>query len=239
MDARSVGFFDSGIGGLCILDAFKTLCPMESTCYIADRENCPYGPRSESEIITFSEECVKKLIAHGCKMIVVACNTASAAAIDYLRARYPKIPFVGIEPAIKPAVLHSKTGVVGVLATEGTFNGRLYKTTKAKFAKDVTVLAVVADEFVDLVERGDISSEYAERIVKAKIEPLLAAKCDKIVLGCTHFPHLSVLIEKIASGKAEIVEPSLAVAQQARRLLTERGLENTSNSKPNHIFIST
>lgn len=239
MDPRPVGFFDSGVGGLCILEAFKALCPMESTCYVADRANCPYGPRSESEIIALSEECVGKLIAHGCKMVVVACNTASAAAIDHLRAKYSDIPFVGIEPAIKPAAIESKSGVVGVLATEGTFNGRLYKTTKGKFAKDVTVLAVVADEFVELVERGELSGDRAERVVKAKIEPLLAAKCDKIVLGCTHFPHLRGTIEKVAAGRAEIVEPSAAVAQQARRILAERGLANTSGLKAEHVFIST
>lgn len=238
MDDRPVGFFDSGVGGLCVLEAFKKLCPCESTVYIADSANCPYGCKTAEEITALSEASVKVLVERGCKMIVVACNTASAAAIDYLRAKYPAIPFVGIEPAIKPAAIESKSGIVGVLATEGTFSGRLYNSTKEKFAKGVTVLAVVADEFVDLVEKGILEGEYAERIVRAKIEPLLAAGCDRIVLGCTHFPHLKPLIAKVAQGRAEIIEPSLAVAQQARRILTERALASEALN-PRHVFIST
>ena len=238
MDERPVGFFDSGIGGLCILEAFKKICPCESTVYIADSANCPYGSKTAEEITELSEASARALIERGCKMIVVACNTASAAAIDYLRAKYPAIPFVGIEPAIKPAAIESKSGIVGVLATEGTFSGRLYNSTKEKFAKGVTVLAVVADEFVELVEKGILEGEYAEGIVRAKIEPLLAAGCDRIVLGCTHFPHLKPLIAKVAQGRAEIIEPSLAVAQQARRILTERAIASEAPN-PQHIFIST
>ena len=164
-------------------------------------------------------------------MIVVACNTATAAAIDHLRKEHPEIPFVGIEPAIKPAALRSKSGVVGVLATAGTFNGRLYNETKAKFAKSVTVLAVVADEFVALVEgereavlRGEplgvgASAARIERIVRRRIEPLLKAGADKIVLGCTHFPHLAPIIEKVCAGRAEVIDPSIPVARQAVRML--------------------
>ena len=151
---RPVGFFDSGIGGTCILNAFRRLCPDEETVYIADSKNCPYGNKPAEEIIRLSEANVKKLLRKNCKLIVVACNTATAAAIDYLRTKYPQVPFVGLEPAIKPAALRSKTGVVGVLATAGTFHGRLYNETKAKFAKNVTVLAVQADEFVIEVEKA-------------------------------------------------------------------------------------
>ena len=223
-----VGFFDSGVGGLNILAAFKRLCPDVKTEYIADTEHCPYGNRPADEIVRLSEACVKKLLRRKCRMIVVACNTATAAAIDYLRAKYPHVPFVGIEPAIKPAALRSKSGVVGVLATAGTFSGRLYNETKAKFAKNVTVLAAVADEFVAEAERlggAPVDSlkpaAYArlERIVRAKVEPLLKAGADKIVLGCTHFPHLKPVIEKVCGGRAEIVDPSDAVARQAKRVL--------------------
>lgn len=222
-----VGFFDSGVGGLCILEAFKKLCPEVATEYIADTEHCPYGNRSPEEIRALSEANVKKLLAFGANMIVVACNTATAAAIDYLRATYPETPFIGLEPAIKPAALESKTGIVGVLATAGTFHGRLYNETKAKFAGNTTVLAVVADEFVEAVEklyRGDVALADLEPIVRKRIEPLLKAGCDKIVLGCTHFPHLKPLIEKICLNQAEVIDPSLAVARQARRVLIERGL---------------
>ena len=235
----AVGFFDSGLGGLCILDAFKALCPHESTIYIADSKNCPYGNKPAAEIVKLAESNTRRLLRRGCKMVVVACNTATAAAIDFLRERHPEVPFIGIEPAVKPAALCSKTGVVGVLATAGTFDGRLYNETKAKFAKDVTVIATVADEFVELVERKEISGATAERVVHARIAPLLKAGCDKIVLGCTHFPHLKPLIEKICDGRAEVIDPSDAVARQARRVLSARGLAAPASAKPSHIFIRT
>ena len=235
----AVGFFDSGLGGLCILDAFKALCPHESTIYIADSKNCPYGNKPAAEIVKLAESNTRRLLRRGCKMVVVACNTATAAAIDFLRERHPEVPFIGIEPAVKPAALRSKTGVVGVLATAGTFGGRLYNETKAKFAKDVTVIATVADEFVELVERKEISGAAAERVVRARIEPLLKAGCDKIVLGCTHFPHLKPLIEKICDGRAEVIDPSDAVARQAKRVLSARGLAAPASAKPSHIFIRT
>lgn len=240
MNNAPVGFFDSGLGGLCILEAFRRLCPNEETVYIADSRNCPYGNRSAHEIRRISEENVAKLLKYDCKMIVVACNTATAAAIDTLRANHLEIPFVGIEPAVKPAALHSRSGVVGVLATVGTFSGRLYRETKRKFAKDVTVLAAVADEFVTLVERGETSGTEAERIVRARIEPLLAAGADYLVLGCTHFPHLMNLIQKVVDGRAVVVEPSEAVARQALHLLKQHELvADRSERATNHVFIRT
>ena len=225
-----VGFFDSGVGGLCILNAFRKLCPDVETVYIADSKNCPYGNKPAEEIIRLSEANVKRLLKRGCKMIVVACNTATAAAIDSLRAKYPQVPFVGLEPAIKPAALRSKTGVVGVLATAGTFHGRLYNETKAKFAKNVTVLAVQADEFVTDFDKAMVpvsiafdssrlQSAAVEKMVRRRIEPLLKAEADKIVLGCTHFPHLKPIIEKVCAGRAEVIDPSDAVARQAKRVL--------------------
>jgi len=234
MRSGPVGFFDSGIGGTCILNAFRKLCPHEETVYIADSANCPYGNKPAEEIRRLSEANVKKLLKKGCKMIVVACNTATAASIDYLRAKYPEVPFIGLEPAVKPAALRSKTGVVGVLATAGTFNGRLYNETKAKFAKNVTVIAVVADEFVEVVEEwkgGKVEKPLegaflrrVETVVRKKVEPLLKAGADKIVLGCTHFPHLKPVIEKLCDGRAEVIDPSEAVARQAKRVLAARGL---------------
>ena len=299
----AVGFFDSGLGGLCILDAFVALCPNESTVYIADSANCPYGNRPADEIVRLSRANTEELLSRGCKMVVVACNTATAAAIDTLRAEWPDVPFIGIEPALKPAALESKTGIVGVLATAGTFGGRLYRETKAKFAKDVTVIATVADEFVEIVEslrvglgsdrvglgsdRVGIGSNRVEvgsdrvglesatlndtkmtlidsketlndskmtlidsketlydakviSIVRSKIEPLLNAGCDRIVLGCTHFPHLKPVIEKVCAGRAEVIDPSDAVARQARRVLARLGLlRGESAAEPSHVFISS
>lgn len=233
-----IGFFDSGVGGLCIRDAVRALLPREDTVYIADSANCPYGNRPPEEIITLARGLVKTLLAKSCKMVVVACNTATAAAVDTLRREWPDVPFVGMEPAVKPAVLRSQTGVVGVLATQGTFNGRLYRETSARFAKKTTVLTVVADEFVTLVERGELEGPRAEAIVRAKVEPLLAAGADNLVLGCTHFPHLGPLIARVAAGRATIIEPSAAVARQVRRLLAERGLLNTAGGA-SHDFIQT
>ena len=271
----AVGFFDSGLGGLCILDAFVALCPNESTVYIADSANCPYGNRPADEIVRLSRANTEELLSRGCKMVVVACNTATAAAIDTLRAEWPDVPFIGIEPALKPAALESKTGIVGVLATAGTFGGRLYRETKAKFAKDVTVIATVADEFVEIVEslrvglgsdRVGIGSNrvgiesatlndtkmtlidsketlYDAKVistVRSKIEPLLNAGCDRIVLGCTHFPHLKPVIEKVCAGRAEVIDPSDAVARQARRVLARLGLlRGESAAEPSHVFISS
>ena len=214
-----VGFFDSGVGGTCILRAFQRLCPDVPTEYIADSAHCPYGNKPPEEIVRLSVANTEELLRRGCGIVVVACNTATAAAIDYLRTNYPEVPFVGIEPATKPAALRSKTGVVGVLATAGTFHGRLYNETKAKFAKNVTVLAAVADEFVQLVERGETSGAKVEKVVRTKVEPLLKAGADRIVLGCTHFPHLKPVIEKVCAGRAEVIDPSAAVARQIQRVL--------------------
>ena len=264
----AVGFFDSGLGGLCILDAFVALCPNESTVYIADSANCPYGNRPADEIVRLSRANTEELLSRGCKMVVVACNTATAAAIDTLRAEWPDVPFIGIEPALKPAALESKTGIVGVLATAGTFGGRLYRETKAKFAKDVTVIATVADEFVEIVEslrvglgsnrvglesatlndtkmtlidsKETLNDAKVISTVRSKIEPLLNAGCDRIVLGCTHFPHLKPVIEKVCAGRAEVIDPSAAVARQARRVLARLGLlRGESAAEPSHVFISS
>ena len=214
------GFFDSGFGGLCILEAFMRECPGEPFVYIADSANCPYGNKPREEIEAICDRIAGELITgHHCNLVVVACNTATAQAIDFLRGRYPEVPFVGLEPAIKPAAQDTKTGVVGVLATRGTFGGRLYQETSRKFAAGVTVLTRVADDWVELVERGVIDGPEAEAAVRAAVEPLLDAGADRLVLGCTHFPHLRPLIERVASGRAKVVDSCQAVARQARRLL--------------------
>ena len=214
-----VGFFDSGVGGRCVLEAFRRLCPDEPTVYVADSENCPYGNKPPEEIVRLSKRIAANLIGRGCEVVVVACNTATAAAIDELRSEWPDVPFVGMEPAVKPAALGSKSGVVGVLATRGTFNGRLYRETSSKVSDTVRIIECIADEFVDLVERGVVSGAEAEDVVRRRIEPLIAAGADRIVLGCTHFPHLKHLMENVADGRAEIVDPSDAVARRIAEVL--------------------
>ena len=234
-----VGFFDSGVGGLCVRDACIRLMPHESTWYIADSANCPYGDRPPAQVVELARGHVRRLLAERCKLVVVACNTATAAAVDTLRVEWPDVPFVGMEPAVKPAVLRSHTGVVGVLATAGTFQGRLYRETCAKFAKRATVLMCVADDFVAFVERGETSGARVEVAVRRRIEPLLAAGADCIVLGCTHFPHLRPLIEKVVAGRAVVLEPSEAVARQVRRLLAVRGLLAPDDAVATHRLVRT
>ena len=202
-----------------MLEAFRRLCPEEQTVYVADTENCPYGNKPPEEIVRLTKRISADLIERGCEVVVVACNTATAAAIDTLRATWPGVPFVGMEPAIKPAALGSKTGVVGVLATRGTFNGRLYRQTSSRVPGSVKIIEAVADEFVTLVERGETVGPAVESAVRARLEPLVAAGADRIVLGCTHFPHLKPVMEKVVDGRAEIVDPSDAVARRVRDVL--------------------
>ena len=234
-----IGLFDSGIGGLSVWRAVTSLLPRENTIYFADTANCPYGNKPIDEIIALSLRHTQALLSDGCKLIVVACNTATAGAIDTLRARYPDVPFVGMEPAVKPASLRSRTGVVGVLATEGTFHGRLYRETCARFARETTVLMCVADAFVTLVEQGETSGERAEQVVRQRVEPLLDAGADYLVLGCTHFPFLAPLIRKVAAGRAEVLDPAPAVARQVERLLRQSGMLNPSEDAPSHLFRSS
>ena len=233
-----VGFFDSGRGGLCVLEAFRRRLPRERTIYLADTAHCPYGNKPPEEIVARAKALTEELLAQRCKLVVVACNTATAAAIDVLRATWPDVPFVGMEPAVKPAVLRSRSGIVGVLATAGTFGGRLYRETCARFAKNTRVLTCVADDWVALVEKGETTGPRAEASVRACVEPLLAAGADHLVLGCTHFPHLKPIIEAVAAGRAKVIDPSDAVARQAERLLAERNLLNPSGGA-SHVFIRT
>lgn len=235
----AVGFFDSGVGGLSVWRAVVALLPGESTDYIADSANCPYGDKSAEEILELSRRHVRVLVGRGAKMIVVACNTATAAAVDALRAEWPDIPFIGLEPAVKPAAARSKTRTVAVLATEGTFRGRLYRETSARFATDAKTVTCVADEFVTLVEKGILDGPEAEASVRDRIEPLIAGGADEIVLGCTHFPFLKPVIERVASGRAEIIDPSAAVARQVERVLSARGLLRKSPSPPARRFETT
>ena len=235
-----VGFFDSGKGGLSILARFKAICPFESTVYIADDANVPYGTRPPEEILRLSKTNVERLRReYGCKMVVIACNTATAAAIDVLRSESPSYPFVGVEPAVKPAAQLSKSGKVAVLATAGTFGGRLFRQTKNRFAKNVEVINVQAPEFVEMVERGETSGDDAAEKVERRIKPLLDAGCDVIVLGCTHFPHLKKLIEKAAQSRAAVIDPSDAVARRARDVLVAAGLAAPAGTGVKHVEIST
>lgn len=213
-----IGFFDSGIGGVSVVLEFMRLRPDVDVYYIADWEHCPYGDKTPEVILGRAHWMTQKLLASGCRLIVVACNTATAVAIDSLRATYP-VPFVGMEPAIKPAALHSKTGVVGILATAGTFHGRLYRETSARFSGAVRIVTAIGTGFVELVENGDFDSDHTREVVSGVLSPMLAEGVDHIVLGCTHYPFLKAVIQDIAGPEVTVVDPSLPVARRACDLL--------------------
>ncbi|MBQ7254219.1 MAG: glutamate racemase [Bacteroidales bacterium] len=218
-----IGIYDSGLGGLSVLKEMIAL-PMEGDyLYFADSRHCPYGLKTNRFILTRAKAISRFLISQGADMIVVACNTATAAAISTLRETFP-IPFVGMEPAIKPAILNTRTGVVGVLATAVTFTGDLYHRTLAHYTAtqgDVKVIEQVGYGLVEAVEQGRTHSEETIALLHSYIDPMLAAGADHIVLGCTHYPFLTEEIEKITSGKAKVVNPAPAVARQADKVYQE------------------
>ena len=234
-----IGVYDSGQGGKSVLQELVKLLPEEDFAYYADTRYCPYGPRPASEVIERACAVADFLIEKGCELIVVACNTATAAAIDHLRSHYD-IPFIGMEPAVKPAVLQSKTGVVGVLATKGTFKGSLYLHTLAKFKEDVKVIQQVGEGLVETVEKGVLDGPEVEVLVHKCIDPMLEAGADHIVLGCTHYPFLQPVIERIAGEKVTIINPAPAVARQTKKILESiKGIEPSSGKKGSITYYSS
>ncbi len=213
-----IGVYDSGVGGLSVWKELVRLMPDQDYVYFSDAAYCPYGPKDPSFIIRRACAVTEFFLEKGCNLIVVACNTATAAAISWLRAHYD-IPFVGMEPAIKPAILSSRSGVVGVLATAGTFKGRLYLSTLARFSGDVRVIERVGEGLVETVEKGILDGPDVEALVRRCIAPMLEAGADHIVLGCTHYPFLQPVIERLAGPSVKVVNPAPAVARQAKRLL--------------------
>lgn len=216
-----IGVFDSGIGGLSVLRTLREALPCESFIYLGDGKRCPYGERSREEVLQFTEEAVESLLAEGCKLIVLACNTATAVAIKALREKYPSVPFVGLEPAVKPAALTSKSGIIGVLATKRSFEGDHFRNTAAIYGDRVKILTAVGEGFVEAVERNEEELPATERLVRSVVEPMVEAGADKIVLGCTHYPFLRPVIERVAGSEVEIIDSSEAVARRVGVLLDE------------------
>jgi len=230
-----IGVFDSGNGGLSVLQELLRTLPHEKYIYYADLAHCPYGEKTREYVISRAREITGELIAEGCNMIVVACNTATAAAIGVLRSEFPSVPFVGIEPAVKPAALHTESGVIGVLATAGTLKGSNYLDLRERYSSDsVHVVEQVGEGFVELVENAFTHAEQeaaalletklsfgpeAEGVVRRALQPLLDAGADNIVLGCTHYPFLADIIAAVAGPDVKIINPAPAVAAQAARLL--------------------
>lgn len=232
-----IGIFDSGVGGLSVWHEIIKLLPNEHTIYLADNKNCPYGDKPASQIIKLSICNADFLISKGCKVIVVACNTATAAAVDILRDKY-SIPIVGIEPAIKPAALKTQTGKVGVLATRGTFNGRLFIETSNKYACDIEKINQIGSGLVELVENNELDTENAIKLLKTYIDPMVSSGVDKIVLGCTHYPFLIPAIYKILPQGIEIINPAPAVAARVKYILGQQNLNNT-NTGNKYSFYAT
>ena len=233
----AIVIFDSGLGGLSVWREIRVLLPHENLIYLADSANCPYGPKKETEIKARAFACAEFLLSKGCKTIVVACNTATAAAIDDLRRRF-NVPFIGMEPAVKPAALNSKTGHVGILATQGTFNGRLFKETSQKFASNVELHVQVGHGLVELVEKGETNTERAASLLREYIGPMLDKNIDYLVLGCTHYPFLSEAIEKITLGRVHLIDPAPAVARRLKEIFNQNSIGFSSDLTPEFQFYS-
>ena len=223
-----IGIFDSGVGGLSVFREIRKQLPEENYIYYSDNAHCPYGEKSKEYITERARSITKFLISKGADIIVVACNTATAAAISTLRNEFD-IPFIGMEPAVKPAAAKTKSGIVGVLATAGTLKAEKYLTTRGKYAEEVRFVEHVGEGFVELVERGALKGEEAEALVRRSLLPLLEAGADTIVLGCTHYPFLAETIAKVASEfcperEISIIDPAPAVAKHLMEIMEEHRL---------------
>lgn len=218
-----IGLFDSGSGGLSVYREVVKLLPGEDFVYYSDNAHCPYGEKSREYIIDRARFITDFLIGEGCNVIVVACNTATAAAISTLRQEY-SIPFIGMEPAVKPAAFLTRTGVVGVLATSGTLSASKYLDTRDRYTDKVRVIDRVGEGFVELVERGILDGPEAEETVRKSVSPLILEGADVIVLGCTHYPFLRPLIQKIAGPDVTVIDPAPAVARHLVSVMEEKGL---------------
>lgn len=239
MDNRAIGVYDSGFGGLSVWRELCKMLPEESLIYLGDGKNCPYGGRSREEITSFAVEAVEALVAEGAKMIVVGCNTATTAAVAYLRERWSDMPIVGLEPAVKPACLTSRTRRIAVLATEHSLKSDMFLATAARYASDVEVIKVVGKGFVELVEQGLERSVEAEIAVRRVVEPLLDEGIDKIVLGCTHYPFLRPLIEQVIGEKdIEVIDSGEAVARRVKWLMERYDIAADGTKHPEYRFLS-
>lgn len=218
MNKGPIGIFDSGIGGTSIWREINKVLPYESTIYLADSRNAPYGEKSKEKILQLSIKNVELLLQKGCKLIVVACNTATTNAIKELRAAH-RVPMIGIEPAIKPAALNSKTRTIGVLATKGTLSSALFNNTSEIYASGIKVLDQVGTGLVEQIEKGEINTLKTRGLLQAYLEPMLRQGMDQLVLGCTHYPYLIPLIREILPENIKIIDSGEGVARQTRNIL--------------------
>ena len=223
-DDRPIGIFDSGIGGLTVTSVIRQALPRERLIYFGDNLHMPYGQRSLEEVQLFSFAIVEALKAKDCKLIVIACNTASAAALSALRHAFPSLPFVGMEPAVKPAVEHTSTGTVGVIATTATFQSQLYASIVTRFAGDVKVLHQACPGLVKQIESGAFDHPETEAMLRGWLEPMMAEHIDALVLGCTHYPIVRPVIERIVGPSVRIIDPAPAIARRVDQLSAQFGI---------------
>ena len=223
MSSKPIGIFDSGVGGLSIWSEIHQLLPMESTIYLSDSKHAPYGPKGKETIINLSVKNTEWLISQGCKLIVVACNTATTNAIETLRKNYP-IPFIGIEPAIKPAALQSKSKAIGILATKGTLSSQLFHQTSQLYSSDLLVIEQVGDGIVELIENGALYSDEMKHLLHNCLHPMLDAKIDCLVLGCTHYHFLTPILKQLLPNHVKIIDSGKAVARQTKAVLEKTKL---------------
>ncbi len=234
-----IGVFDSGVGGLSIVRELFAELPAHPLLFAADQAHLPYGVRPSTEIRHFVDSIARWMMGQGAQVIVLACNSASAAALHTLRADYPEFPFVGMEPAVKPAAQNTRSGVIGVLSTHATASGDLFRATAARYAADVRVIAQPAPELVQLVEAGAWETDEGKTVLRRVIAPMLEAGADQIALACTHFPFLLDALRKIAGEGVTFVDPSPAVARQTRRVLDSLGLLRENAVTAHHRFHTT
>lgn len=232
---QAIGLFDSGIGGTSIWKEVIKLLPNENTIYLADSKNAPYGQKTSDEIIALSKKNTEFLISKGCKIIIIACNTATTNAIEYLRNHY-NIPFIGIEPAIKPAALFSKTNTIGILATKGTLTSKLFEKTAKDYSKISTTIEQDGEGLVELIEDGKLNSSETRQLLTTYLSPMLQHNIDYLVLGCTHYPYLIPQIKKIIGPKVKIIDSSKAVAKQTKAILEQYSIASDSTEKSKHQF---
>ena len=230
-----IGIFDSGVGGLSVLREIRRLLPHEDLIYVADSAHVPYGDKSDAFIIERAVAITEFFIRQQAKAIVVACNTATSAAVETLRARFD-LPIVAMEPAIKPAAAQSRSRIVGVLATSGTLKGERFATLRARHGNGVEIVVQPCPGWVERVESGDLDSTETEAVVRRCVTPLLERGADTLVLGCTHYPFLSKLIQRIAGPQVALIDPSPAVARELQRRLQQHHLRNERNEAGREQF---
>ncbi len=239
MSNTPIGVFDSGVGGLSVLREIRALLPAEALIYFADQAHVPYGPRPLRQVRSFAVGIARFLLQQSSKIIVVACNTASAAALKHLRSTFPDTPFVGMEPAVKPAAALSLRRTIGVLATPATFEGDLFASVVDRHAQGVRVLTQTCPGLVEEIERGNVDGEDVRKLLQDCLTPLREAGIDSLVLGCTHYPFALKAIREAAGPGVEIIDPAPAVARQVRRVLEERGLLCSSQSSAEPVYVTS